>query len=106
MGDMKTLFDNEDWGEPQGYDITVTREGEKLETKYSVQPSLHKELTDVHYLKIAVRHVVQPQSDFHLPVALQGYKLEPSGPAMLLCQAELIASGSLYYQQKTLYRTT
>lgn len=46
MHDMKALFDNEDWGDPANYDITVTREGEKLETKYSVQPSPHKELTD------------------------------------------------------------
>ena len=27
---------NEDWGDPKDYDFTITREGEKLNTKYSV----------------------------------------------------------------------
>lgn len=33
---------NEDWGDPQGYDITVNRKGEGLDSEYTVQPSPHK----------------------------------------------------------------
>lgn len=36
---------NEDWGDPKGYDITVTRKGEKLDTEYTVQPSPAKPLS-------------------------------------------------------------
>lgn len=36
---IKGLANNDDWGSPLGYDITVTREGEKLKTDYEVQPS-------------------------------------------------------------------
>ena len=35
---------DEDWGHPSGYDITVTRTGEGLATKYSVKPSVPKPL--------------------------------------------------------------
>jgi len=36
---IESLARNEDWGSPLDYSITVTREGEKLETKYTVTPS-------------------------------------------------------------------
>lgn len=42
--EIDSLYRNEDWGEPFGYDITVTKTGDNMETKYSVQPSPHKEL--------------------------------------------------------------
>lgn len=32
---LLTLFNDDDWGHPNGYDIVVTRAGEGLETKYS-----------------------------------------------------------------------
>lgn len=44
---IKGLARNKDWGSPvgvDGYDITVTREGEGLDTEYSVAPSPHKKL--------------------------------------------------------------
>jgi len=34
---IKSLVDDEDWGDPKDYDICVTRSGEKLETEYIVQ---------------------------------------------------------------------
>lgn len=40
---IESLARNEDWGSPLGYSITVNREGEKLETKYTVTPSPIKE---------------------------------------------------------------
>jgi hypothetical protein len=46
QSEIQDLIANEDWGMPQGYDITVTRKGEKLTTEYTVQPSPHKELTE------------------------------------------------------------
>lgn len=36
---------NEDYGNPKGYDITITREGEGMETKYTVMPSPPKDIT-------------------------------------------------------------
>jgi len=45
MRELQSLVSNLDWGMPQGYDITVERTGDKLETKYTVMPSPHKPLT-------------------------------------------------------------
>lgn len=46
MRDMESLFSDSDWGDPIGYDITVTRTGQKLETKYSTMPNPAKPLTE------------------------------------------------------------
>jgi hypothetical protein len=35
---MQSLIQNEDWGDPREYSITVNRTGEKMETKYPVLP--------------------------------------------------------------------
>lgn len=43
---LKELAKNEDWGSPKEYDITVTKSGQMLETKYSVMPSKPKELSE------------------------------------------------------------
>jgi len=40
------LYQNQDWGDPKEYDLTVNRTGEWMETKYTVQPSPKKELTE------------------------------------------------------------
>lgn len=45
MQAIKALVDNKKWGKPSGYDITVTRTGEGLDTEYSVMPNPHSELT-------------------------------------------------------------
>jgi hypothetical protein len=36
---MQSLINNEDWGDPREYSITVNRTGEKMETTYTVLPS-------------------------------------------------------------------
>lgn len=41
---IKALTEDADWGAPYAYDLTVTREGEKLKTKYEVSPSPKKPL--------------------------------------------------------------
>jgi len=41
---IKALIDNKKWGLPQGYDITKTREGEGLDTDYTVMPNPHSEI--------------------------------------------------------------
>jgi len=41
------LYKSEDWGDPKGYDIEITREGEKMETKYHVIPKPPKPLDTV-----------------------------------------------------------
>lgn len=38
------LAENEDWGHPSGYDITVTKTGEGFNSKYTVTPSPKKPL--------------------------------------------------------------
>jgi hypothetical protein len=39
---LQNYIHNPDWGDPRDYSITVTREGEKLGTKYEVVASPHK----------------------------------------------------------------
>ncbi len=41
---IKALAANEDWGNPFTYDIVVSKTGESLKTKYTVQPSPKKPL--------------------------------------------------------------
>lgn len=45
QGAIKTLVDDEDWGKPQEYDIKIVREGEGMETNYSVNPKPKKEVS-------------------------------------------------------------
>jgi len=45
MQAVEPLLVSEEWGDPKGYDITISRTGDKLDTEYTVQPSPHKELT-------------------------------------------------------------
>lgn len=35
-----------DWGDPFGFDIKITRKGEKLETEYSVNPVPHSKVSE------------------------------------------------------------
>lgn len=44
--ELVALASNEDWGDPHEYDITVSRTGSGLETKYQVHPSPHRQLED------------------------------------------------------------
>lgn len=37
------LVKNDDWGNPQAYDIVINRTGQDLDTKYNVVPCPHKE---------------------------------------------------------------
>ena len=41
---LRALEKDEDWGSPLGYDIVVTKSGQKLETEYQVNPKPAKEL--------------------------------------------------------------
>jgi len=41
---IKALVDNEKWGDPKSYDITITKTGEGLETEYSVMPNPKSEV--------------------------------------------------------------
>lgn len=38
MGAIQALTSDEDWGDPKGYDISITKEGEGMDTKYAVMP--------------------------------------------------------------------
>lgn len=39
QGPMQDLIESEEYGDPRGYSITVTKKGENLETEYTVMPS-------------------------------------------------------------------
>ncbi len=41
---IKALVKNEKWGDVKGFDITITRIGEGLDTEYSVMPNPHSSL--------------------------------------------------------------
>jgi len=42
MNQIKAYTENEDWGDPKNFDLTITKSGEGLETEYSVIASPHK----------------------------------------------------------------
>lgn len=42
---IEALLENEDWGDPKDYDITISKTGQKLETSYTLQPSPQKTLS-------------------------------------------------------------
>jgi|APSaa5957512576_1039674.scaffolds.fasta_scaffold15758_2 hypothetical protein len=42
---IMALVKNEKWGDPKGYDISITKTGADLETKYAVMPNPHTELS-------------------------------------------------------------
>ena len=44
QGAIKAIVDNKKWGDPKGYDITITRVGEGLDTEYSIMPNPHSTL--------------------------------------------------------------
>lgn len=44
--ELRRLAKDEDWGSPLNYDVVITKTGEKLETKYSVQPKPAKPLDE------------------------------------------------------------
>ena len=44
--DIKALVNNEEWGDPKKYNITITRNGEGLNTKYVVMPSPHSDISE------------------------------------------------------------
>ena len=46
MKALKALVDNAKWGDPKGYDITITRSGKGFDTEYIVQPSPHSPLDE------------------------------------------------------------
>ena len=52
---IKKYVDNKKWGDPKGYDITVTKSGDGLETEYATVAEPHsavtKEIADAHASK-------------------------------------------------------
>jgi len=44
MRSMESLLADAEWGDPKGYDLTISRTGKGLETRYETMPNPHKEL--------------------------------------------------------------
>ena len=47
MGSMQSLIQNKAWGNPNGYDIVVSKTGTGFETRYTTQPLPPTPLTDM-----------------------------------------------------------
>lgn len=62
---IEALVKNEDWGDPYGYDIKVTKSGEKMETEYVTLPCPHKEISPT----IIARYKQKP---IYLPALMTG----------------------------------
>lgn len=60
QGPIEDLVMTEDWGDPTGYDITITKKGQKLDTEYSVQPSPHKPVAEDVAALFKATHVDLP----------------------------------------------
>lgn len=57
MDAMISLYEDSDWGDPKGYDITISRSGVELETKYQVMPKNKSELPEEIKLKTTERKI-------------------------------------------------
>lgn len=44
MSKIRSMAEDADWGDPKGYDIRVTKEGQDLDTEYDTVPKPHKPL--------------------------------------------------------------
>lgn len=44
---IKSLVDNNKWGDPKGYDITINKKGDGLLTEYSIMPNPHSPVVEV-----------------------------------------------------------
>lgn len=62
---IKNLAKDEEWGNPFGYDLKVIREGEGMETEYSVNPSPHKPVSE----EILAAFIARP---IYLPALYEG----------------------------------
>ena len=49
MSSMKAYVNNEKWGDPKGYDFTVTKTGSGLDTEYVVIANPHSEAPAVNF---------------------------------------------------------
>lgn len=45
MQPIQALIKNPKWGNPKGYDITITRSGSGFDTEYTVMPNPHSDLS-------------------------------------------------------------
>ena len=43
---IQDLVNNDKWGNPNGFDITINKSGKGLETRYSIVPNPHSEITE------------------------------------------------------------
>ena len=57
MTAIKALVDNAKWGAPQGYDITVTKTGQKLTTEYAVMPNPHAPVPEEAQKALKATHI-------------------------------------------------
>lgn len=44
---IRALVENAKWGDPKGYDITITKTGSNLTTEYAIMPNPHSKAVDI-----------------------------------------------------------
>jgi len=64
MSAIKALVDNSKWGDPKGYDISITKSGEGLETEYAVMPNPHSEAPEYDDIKINLQNLYTGENPF------------------------------------------
>jgi hypothetical protein len=82
FGDIFDLKENEEWGDPEEYDITMKRTGEKTETKYSFVPSTKKPIEPDK--KAEVEAIVLNDVLSRLPSVQNAYPISDFDPEALL----------------------
>lgn len=83
FGKIYDLVENEDWGDPGEYDITIKRTGTGLETEYSLAPSPKKPLEDSK--RAEVESILLEDVLSRLPSVQQAFPLsQVNDPGQLL----------------------
>ncbi len=57
MNALMDIIEDEDFGDPKNYDLTIIREGESLETRYTVLPLAPKKLTESEQALVGMTNI-------------------------------------------------
>lgn len=85
MSAIKAIVDNKKWGNPQGYDITISRVGSGMETEYSTMPNPHSEIEPAIVEDYKSRNInLEALYDGGNPFGVEKGETEPAMPDSFL----------------------
>jgi len=82
FNDIYDLNENPDWGDPEGYDITMKRTGKETDTKYSFMPSAKSKLEADK--RAEVESIVLDDVLSRLPSVQQAFPISDIDPEALV----------------------